>query len=297
MNGPVDPLDALRESVVPLAPDPGFAAALRARLERAVLDPRGVTMTTESVTPTGTSVTSVTENIPTIPPAEGDVVYSSLWVGDIDRAAEFYRAVLGWAPGPGRESGSREVPGMTPPMGMYGGNADATLFLVHAVDDVRAATERVRAAGGEAEEPTERPYGLAADCTDNQGMRLTLLEVPRAARSAPTASGPGHLLYLTVGVPDSGAFREFYGSVFGWSFRAGRAEDGWSIEGMRPMAGMHGGAERSSVVPMYAVPDVAEAVARVRAAGGTSTDPVQQPYGLTADCADDQGAAFYLGQV
>jgi hypothetical protein len=37
-------------------------------------------------------------------------------------------------------------------------------------------------------------------------------------------------------------------------------------------------------------------VAEVRARGGRATDPEQQSYGLSAECADDQGTHFYLGQ-
>ncbi|MDP9453466.1 MAG: glyoxalase, partial [Actinomycetota bacterium] len=42
---------------------------------------------------------------------------------------------------------------------------------------------------------------------------------------------------------------------------------------------------------------VATAVEAVRAAGGTATDPERMPYGITADCTDDQGGAFHLGQL
>jgi hypothetical protein len=48
---------------------------------------------------------------------------------------------------------------------------------------------------------------------------------------------------------------------------------------------------------MWKVTDVARAVAGVRAAGGTATDPQRQPYGTTSDCADDQGLRFYLGDA
>jgi len=45
---------------------------------------------------------------------------------------------------------------------------------------------------------------------------------------------------------------------------------------------------------MFAVPDVRAAVARVREAGGTATDPAFAGYGTSADCTDDQGAPFWL---
>jgi predicted enzyme related to lactoylglutathione lyase len=85
--------------------------------------------------------------------------------------------------------------------------------------------------------------------------------------------------------------------VFGWTFTPGRVDDGWGVTGTSPMMGMHGGADRPAVVPMFGVRDVAAAVAAVRAAGGTSTEPELMPYGTTANCVDDQGVSFYLGQV
>jgi predicted enzyme related to lactoylglutathione lyase len=48
---------------------------------------------------------------------------------------------------------------------------------------------------------------------------------------------------------------------------------------------------------MWTVEDVDAAVARVREAGGTVIDePSRQPYGKTAQCTDDQGSRFYLGE-
>lgn len=48
---------------------------------------------------------------------------------------------------------------------------------------------------------------------------------------------------------------------------------------------------------MWKVSDLAAAVVRVRAAGGTATDPVTRPYGGECECVDDQGTRFYLGQL
>ncbi|HEX5402029.1 MAG TPA: VOC family protein [Pseudonocardiaceae bacterium] len=283
-----DPLDVLRAAVVPTEPDPAFAARLRARLESALLNPKGVVMTnTEASQPV-----IVDESAP----SEGDLAYSSLLVPDLARASAFYGTVLGWQIEDGSGS-DRRIVGVTPPMGLGGDTPAATLFLCHAVDDVEAAVSRIRAAGGQAEEPVERPFGVLADCVDNQGMRLAVLKQPPWATRPTGQPRPGELLYLTVQVPDSKLFRDFYGSVFGWTFTPGRIDDGWGVTGMTPMMGMHGGADRPAVVPMYGVADVTAAVAAVRAAGGTSTEPELMPYGTTADCVDDQGVSFYLGQV
>ena len=85
--------------------------------------------------------------------------------------------------------------------------------------------------------------------------------------------------------------------MLGWRFAPGRVEEGWQVQDVEPMTGLHGGQERATVVPMWQVGDVAAAVERVRAAGGTATDPESQPYGTTSECTDDQGVRFYVGDV
>jgi len=231
-------------------------------------------------------------------PGHGDVSYASLWLPDAAAAAAFYAAVLGWRFAPGGGPEGRQVEGVSPPLGLWGGQQHRTTFLCFAVDDVAAAVERVRVAGGEAGEPRQEHGGLLADCVDDQGMAFSLSE---AAGQGRTTSGPapahGDLAYLTLGVGDTVRAQAFLSAVLGWRFTPGRMEDGWNVDGVAPMAGMHGGAERPVIVPMFAVDDIESAVARVRVAGGTATDPEQMPYGITADCTDDQGFSFYLGQL
>jgi predicted enzyme related to lactoylglutathione lyase len=63
------------------------------------------------------------------------------------------------------------------------------------------------------------------------------------------------------------------------------------------MAGVAGGSDETATVPMWTVADINDAVAKVREAGGTVIqEPNPQPYGVTAECRDDQGARFYLGE-
>ena len=223
----------------------------------------------------------------------GDVVYVSLWVPDVERAEAFFGAVLGWRSAPGRSPQGRQVEGVTPNHGLWGGQDRSNLFLCFAVDDVEAAVERVREAGGRAEAPRPEPYGLVADCVDDQGLPFALVSTP----GDPTGGQPSDIAYLTMEFPDSHRARAFYGAVLGWRFAPGRTPGGWNVEDVRPTSGMAGGAARPTVVPMYRVADVAAAVARVRRAGGTATDPDRQPYGVTAVCTDDQGTRFYLGEL
>jgi len=227
----------------------------------------------------------------------GDVGYVSLWAPDRDRAAQFYRAVLGWAVS--TEHGHR-VSGQLPAIGLWATSEGPTLFCCFAVDDVHASVERVRAAGGRAGEPTAEPYGAVADCVDDQGARFAVYEPPAGHVGVrPPANGRRHgdLSYLTLEVVDSVKARAFYGSVLGWRFTPGRIADGWQVEGPVPMTGLSGGHDRATGVPMWRVDDIAAAVAAVRANGGAATDPGRQPYGVTAECTDDQGLRFYLGQM
>ncbi|MFC4586779.1 VOC family protein [Sphaerisporangium corydalis] len=277
-----DPFDALREPVVPVDPDPRFAARLRARIERALLDTRGTTMTT-----------------PTLP-RQGDAGYVSLRVPDIERAAAFYGSAFGWRYAEPAAPRGRQVQGLGMPHGMWEDQETRSLFVCYHVDDVRAAVERVRAAGGRAEEPSREAYGLISGCTDDQGIPFAVYEDSGEDRPAAT-SRQGEVVYLTVEVPDASAARAFYGSVLGWEFTPGGVQDGWRVRvadsEARPMAAIWGGRERAAVVAMYAVDDIGAAVARVRAAGGTSTDPERMPYGVTAECRDDQGIPFQMGQL
>lgn len=230
-------------------------------------------------------------------PRPGQVSYASLWVGDVERAATFYGSVLGWRYAPGSAPHGRLVEGVHPPLGLWGGQAHATMFLCFATDDIAAALQRVRARGGQAEEPRREPWGLVADCVDDQGMAFALSETDVGDPASTTSPGHGELTYVTIGVPDTARAQAFFASVLGWRFSPGHSPGGWNVEGVTPMAGVHGGNEVPVVVPMFAVDDVAAAVARVRASGGTASDPEQMPYGITADCTDDQGGRFWLGQL
>jgi hypothetical protein len=73
-------------------------------------------------------------------------------------------------------------------------------------------------------------------------------------------------------------------------------DDGFVPVDVAPMTGMHGGHPVATVVPMYRVEDIVVAADRVRAEGGSATDPDRQPYELSSTCVDDQGTRFYLGQ-
>lgn len=285
-----DPFEALHSPIVPTSPDPAFATALRARVTGAFDLPEGVPMS---------DLTHAAPESPSTGPRHGDIAYVSLWVPDVERAGAFFSAVLGWRYAPGSGPQGRQVTGVAPPHGMFGEQPRATLFLCFWVDEVGETLERVIDAGGQAGDPQDAPYGRVADCFDDQGMPFALVGGAGmgAERGTPNGNRHGDLAYVTMEVVDSVRARAFYGSVLGWRFGPGSVTDGWGIDDVVPMVGMVGHQAQATVVPMYRVDDLDAAVERVRAGGGTASDPERQPYGITSSCADDQGTRFWLGQL
>ena len=223
----------------------------------------------------------------------GDIGYVSVQTPDAERAAAFYGHVLGWA----YEAGSHKVSNNRMHTGIFQTAGPQTVFCCYAVADLDAARQTILAAGGQVGTPEVHPWGATLDATDAQGTDFAVFQpVPGIPRPELNGAGPGELSYLTYQVPDSAAFKEFYGAVLGWTFEPGRIDDGWAVQGCQPMSGVAGGAAQTVTVPMWNVTDVEAAVARVREAGGSVIDePSRQPYGMSALCVDDQGARFYLG--
>jgi len=240
-------------------------------------------------------------------PADGDVGFLSLWVDDVERAAAFYADVLGWTyaedSGPSRTLAGTAFPHRITALAdvrreFWPDQRHATLFCSRGVADLDAAVERVLAAGGRARERTEDGHDRVVDCVDDQGAPFSLHgNGPQTVRLPMSGARQGDVAYLTMQVVDSARARDFYAAVFDWTYTPGHAEDGWEPHDPAPMTGMHGGHDEATLVPMYRVDDISAAVERVRAAGGTATDPQRQPYGVSAVCADDQGTPFYLGQL
>jgi uncharacterized protein len=295
----IDPFDALRAPIIPMAPDPGFAADLRNRL-RAVLAPT-------------TKESSMSMN-PTTRPRNGrrhgDVSYITLGLPDLARGRTFYGAVLGWRFSPGSSEHGAQVDDIIPMTGLWGGEQPAGgqvhgAVLGFRVDDIEAAVGAVRAHGGTVGDPHVEPYAVAAEGHDDQGIPFYLHEMASSGDSV-AAEGEFHngeiegdVSYLTMVVPDLAAAQVFYGGVLGWTFNVGRA-GGAQVTGVAPQIGMTTEPEAGPATPgtivCYRVDDIGEAVGRVRDAGGRSRHVDSRPYGLESLCADDQGTPFYLHQ-
>ena len=105
---------------------------------------------------------------------QGDVVNVTMVAPDGHRAKEFYEAVL-QVPFSAGHPGAWRTDETRPPLSILPSqDAELEVQLSYRVDDIAAAVERVRAAGGRAGEPDRKPYGLLADCVDDQGATFRL---------------------------------------------------------------------------------------------------------------------------
>ena len=105
---------------------------------------------------------------------QGDVASVTMVARDADRAKEFYEAVLR-VPFASAHSGAWRTDETRPALGIWPSEgAEPEVQLSYRVDDIAAAVERVRAAGGHADEPGRRLFGLLAECVDDQGATFRL---------------------------------------------------------------------------------------------------------------------------
>lgn len=224
----------------------------------------------------------------------GDVGYASLWTPSAERAAAFYGQVLGWS----YDENSHQVTNLRHRLGIFSTDGPTTLFCCYAVADLHAARQAIVAAGGQPGEIRQVDNAAVLDATDATGAAFAVYEAgDDEARPELNFGGPGELSYITYETSDSAAFRDFYAAALGWTYTGGEMEGGWEVESAHPMSGVAGGSATRSTVPMWTVPDIESAVGRVReAGGGVIQEPSQRPYGIMAECTDDQGGRFYLGE-
>jgi predicted enzyme related to lactoylglutathione lyase len=298
-----DPFESLREPVTPVDPDVGFAVALRMRLERAVFATPGGTMPQQP-----TAAVQVERE-----PAWAPTLTPYIIVADARRAMDWYVEVFGaqrrGEPHVNADGtiGHAEVglgdavlmlsepSGLWPDVPVRAPDSPATFsHSLHLdVDDVDDVTDRARRGGAAVErEPADQPYGRGSVIVDPFGHRWRLLRPPAGA----TRYRQGDVANVAMTVPDPERAKEFYAAVLQVPFSSGHPGL-WRTEETRPPLGIFPsrGAE-PEVQLSYRVDDIAAAVERVRAAGGHANEPERRPFGLLADCVDDQGATFRLWQ-
>lgn len=296
-----DPFEALRDPAAPVEPDPTFAARLRERLTRAVLNhPEGEPMAVQT-----------TGRAPAWPPTLTPYIV----VSDARAARDWYMEVFA-----ATERGEPHVDSDGTIGHMELGLGDAVLMFSETSDlypevpvsapdspttfshslhlDVPNVDETVvlaRRRGAVVErEPTDQPYGRGAVIVDPFGHRWLLLTPPPHA----TRYRQGDIANVTMVTPDSTRAKTFYEAVLGLPFTQGRLPGAWNSPDIQPRFGIWSPDNNTppEVQLCYRVDDISTAIDRVRAAGGTAADTTREPYGLMAECTDDQGVNFQLWQ-
>jgi uncharacterized glyoxalase superfamily protein PhnB len=288
-----EPLDALRRPSERVAPDPDFAAELRDNLRRVILN--GADMTTTTETPASTAelrsltpylavsdaraaldfyvdVFGATRRGEPILMDDGRIGHAELAIGDaVLMLAEEYPEIGHVAPGEGGASVRVEVP-------------DPDVSVARALE---LGATLIRAV-------SDSPYGRGGSFRDPFGQRWL---VSQATPKPEPVAKHGESMYFTFQVPADEPAKTFYGAVLGWQFSPGSVEGAWSIEGDGRPGGLWGGPDRQvGWKLMFAVDDLDAALTRVRAQGGQAGEVEHNPYGLTADCTDNQGIEFWLWQ-
>lgn len=305
-----DPFTALRAQVTPVDPDPAFAAALRERLQRAVLAPGQSAAPERSAAPEQSEQGAAMTSTVTTAEQVRATLTPYIAVSDARRALQFYVDAFGARPrgepyvmDDGRIGHAElalgnsvlmladEFPdiGHTAPAPGQGG------FTLHVeVPDVDATLRRALDLGATLDRPAaDHEYGRNAALIDPFGHRWM---VASPGAPAPAGTRHGDVAYLTHAVRDTARARAFYGAVLGWAFGPGSVEDGWQIEGTTPSAGMWGGGQAPGIEAVYFVDDLDAALDAVREHGGSADTPVDRHYGRMAECTDDQGTRFSLLQ-
>ena len=235
---------------------------------------------------------------------------------DVEAAAAFYGAVLGWeyADGGGFLTArlrGRDVaaiaplaPGFDPPP------APAWITQV-SVETAEGAAERVERAGGRVVAgPLEFEIGRMHVVADRAGAVFNVWE-PRTRHGAQLVNEPGAWSMSRLDTPDSEGAAAFYGEVFGWTtesfgpltlFRlpgyvGGEPEQPVSREVVAAMMHAEAGAPARWSVDFW-VDDIEAAVAGAERAGGaTVLAPFENPVGRSAVLADTAGVTFSISQV
>ncbi|MFL6140418.1 MAG: hypothetical protein ACJ72N_00925 [Labedaea sp.] len=103
-------------------------------------------------------------------PGIGDLVYFVLPAADDELAKRFYGPLFDWQFSTGSHPGGWHITNVAPPGGLFGAGAPGPISVYFQVDDIEAAADRIRAAGGTCGPAQPNRAGAHAACRDNQGL-------------------------------------------------------------------------------------------------------------------------------
>jgi predicted enzyme related to lactoylglutathione lyase len=236
--------------------------------------------------------------------APGTPSWTDVTAPDIDAAARFYGAVMGWEAqeaGPPEETagyrlftvGGRRVAGIGPVQG--DGPPMWTTYIT--VDDADATAGKVAELGGQVLlEPMDvMDQGRMAVFMDPIGTVFAVWE-PGATIGAELVNEPGAMCWNEVDAPNADEVIPFYTALFGWEAEA--TEMGGMPYTLFKLGGRNvGGATKAEGPPNWGVSfNVTDTDATVEAAkehgGRVLLDATDIPIGRFAVLADPHGAVF-----
>jgi len=104
-----------------------------------------------------------------------DLGYFTVPIGDPAEARAFYADILGWEyASDDMDAPYHHVVNCAPPGGLYAEDDGDRPRSYFRVEDIQAALQKVRDLGGTAGTLVESPTGASADCSDDQGIELSL---------------------------------------------------------------------------------------------------------------------------
>ncbi|HYZ67628.1 MAG TPA: VOC family protein [Mycobacterium sp.] len=298
-NNNRDPLTVLHGNELPVAPDPVFAARLRARLETAVSLPnriQGVVMSG-----TDTAIAELTE--PTVaqaPPRPAAVPYLAVanareaiaWYVDTFDATvegqpyEMDDGRIGHAElriGDGVLYLSDEYPDL----GVKAPTPQATsVSLMLPVADTDATLERARERGARVRREPYESYGARnATIVDPFGHRW-MLSGPVTGAAVPIQHGD--VGYVSVWTPDADRAAAFYGHVLGWTYDPSSHH----VTNTKQRIGLFSVDSPQGMLCCYAVADLQGARQAILDGGGTVGEEQQFDFGTVLDATDPAGVSF-----
>ncbi|MEU6060732.1 VOC family protein [Streptomyces sp. NPDC047097] len=255
-------------------------------------------------------------------PVPGTPNWIDLGSPDIDASVAFYAGVFGWTyqpAAPGGDGGGygffqRDggIVAAVGPLSEHGATPSWTVYFhTSDADATRRAVER--AGGTVRTEPDEVPgAGRLAAFTDPTGADFAVWE-PGGITGLDTVMEPCALIWTELYTTDLAAAREFYRSVFSWTYQEMDAGDGSTYTLLSAPGGgdgehsSHGGmlqlgpehqaaGSRSEWHPYFGVRDCDAAFAAATGHGaGTLIPPMDVPgVGRLAMVKDPAGAVFAL---
>lgn len=296
MNDNRDPLNVLHGDELPVAPDPGFAARLRARLESALTMPANTSGVVMSGT--DTAIAELNSTTDTAPPRSAAIPY--LAVPDAKAAIAWYVDALGatvigepilmadgrvghaeLAIGDGVLYLADEFPelGLKAPAPQ-----SVSVSLMLPVADTDAALRRARDHGATVLREVYEDHGArGATFVDPSGHRWMLSGPMTGAR---VQIKHGDVGYVSINTPDAARAQAFYSAVLGWSF------DGHHVAGSSLSMGVFETVGPSTLFCCYAVDDLDAAREAIVTGGGTVGEPQQREFGTVLDAVDPSGLPF-----